>query len=118
MADDGFDVSFAITITGERAGTEVVQLYSSDRFASVSRPVVELIGFRRVTLEPGQQTRVVFHVETSQLAFLDTDMRWRVEAGELDILVGASSADIRLKGSICIDSDALIDGRNRSFYAS
>ena len=118
MADDGFDVSFAITNTGERAGTEVVQLYSSDRFASVSRPVVELIGFRRVTLEPGQQTRVVFHVETSQLAFLDTDMRWRVEAGELDILVGASSADIRLKGSICIDSDALIDGRNRSFYAS
>jgi beta-glucosidase len=117
MADEGFDLSFAIANTGERAGTEVVQLYASDRFASVSRPVVELIGFRRVTLEPGTKTRVDFHIETSQLAFLDADMQWKVEAGDVDILVGASSADIRLKSSIRIDSDALIDGKNRSFYA-
>ncbi|MGF6832451.1 beta-glucosidase [Paenarthrobacter sp. TE4293] len=117
VADEGFNVSFAITNTGERAGTEVVQLYASDRYASVSRPVVELIGFRRVTLEPGQNTRVDFHIETSQLAFLDAEMQWKVEAGDVDILVGASSADIRLKASINISSDALIDGKSRSFYA-
>ncbi|WP_307051451.1 glycoside hydrolase family 3 N-terminal domain-containing protein [Arthrobacter oryzae] len=117
MADSGFDASFAITNTGDRAGTEVVQLYLSDRFASVSRPVLELAGFRRVTLEPGQKTRVDFRVETSQLAFLDAEMQWKVEAGHVDILIGASSADIRLKNSVHIASDALIDGKSRSFYA-
>lgn len=117
LASDGFDVSFSLTNTGDRAGTEVVQIYVSDRFASMSRPVLELAGFRRVTLEAGQKTRVDFHLKTSQLAFLDTAMQWKVEAGDVDILVGASSADIRLKSTIHIDSDALIDGRNRSFYA-
>ncbi|MDR6685293.1 beta-glucosidase [Arthrobacter sp. 1088] len=117
LASDGFDVSFSLTNTGDRAGTEVVQIYVSDRFASMSRPVLELAGFRRVTLEAGQKTRVDFHLKTSQLAFLDAAMQWKVEAGDVDILVGASSADIRLKSTIHIDSDALIDGRNRSFYA-
>ncbi|WP_404594550.1 glycoside hydrolase family 3 N-terminal domain-containing protein [Paenarthrobacter histidinolovorans] len=117
MATEGFDVSCAIANTGERAGTEVVQLYASDRFASASRPVMELIGFRRVTLEPGQKTRVNFHIEASQLAFLDAGMHWKVEAGDVDLLVGASSADIRLKSSIHIESDARIDGKDRSFYA-
>ena len=54
----------------------------------------------------------------SQLAFLDADLRWRVEAGEVDILVGASSDDLRLADTVTLTSDALIDGASRAFYAS
>lgn len=94
-----------------------VQLYVSDKFSSISRPVLELAGFRRVTLEPGQSDQVDFHLDVSQLAFLDAKMRWRVEAGEVDILVGPSSNDLRLTDTVSIASDALIDGKTRGFYA-
>ena len=106
-----------MTNSGDRPGTEVVQLYLSDRFASVSRPVLELAGFRRVNLEPGQTAQVDFHLDISQLAFLDADMRWRVEAGEVDVMVGASSSDLRLTDTVSISSDAHIDGPTRGFFA-
>jgi beta-glucosidase len=93
-----------------------VQLYVSDRFASVSRPVLELAGFRRVHLQPRQTDRVPFRLDVSQLAFLDADMRWRVEAGEVDVLVGASSEDLRLQDTLCIAADAEVDGARRAFY--
>jgi beta-glucosidase len=112
-------VSIALTVenTGARPGTEIVQLYISDRYASVSQPVLELAGFRRVTLDPGQAVEVEFHVDVSQMAFLDADMRWLVEAGEVDVMVGASSNDLRLSDSITIVADAHVDGRTRGFYA-
>lgn len=116
-AGDTIDITLTVTNDGVSPGTDVVQLYVSDTFASVSRPVLELAGFRRVTLEPGQQARVVFQLDVSQLAFLDADMRWRVEAGEVDVIVGASSEDLRLKDTVVIGSDALVDGRTRGFYA-
>ncbi|MFJ6453976.1 glycoside hydrolase family 3 N-terminal domain-containing protein [Paenarthrobacter sp. NPDC091669] len=116
-AVDTVKISLTVTNTGERPGTEVVQLYLSDRFASVSRPVLELAGFRRVDLEPGEKARVDFHLDISQVAFVDADMRWRVEAGEVEVLVGASSHDVRLAGTVSIISGALIDGRTRGFYA-
>ncbi|WP_066285304.1 glycoside hydrolase family 3 N-terminal domain-containing protein [Arthrobacter sp. B6] len=116
-AGDTIDITVTVTNDGVSPGTDVVQLYVSDTFASVSRPVLELAGFRRVTLEPRQQARVVFQLDVSQLAFLDTDMRWRVEAGEIDVIVGASSEDLRLKDTVVIGSDALVDGRTRGFYA-
>jgi len=106
-----------VTNSGDRCGTEVVQLYVSDRFASVSRPVLELAGFHRVSLEPGHTAQIGFHLDISQLAFLDTDMQWRIEAGEVDIMVGASSDDLRLTETVSIVSDALVDGKTRSFYA-
>ena len=116
-AGDTIDITLMVTNEGERPGTEVVQLYVSDRFASVSRPVLELAGFRRVSLEPGQAARVDFRLDVSQLAFLDADMLWRVEAGEVHVLVGASSDDLRLTETMSIGSDALVDGRTRGFYA-
>jgi beta-glucosidase len=79
--------------------------------------VLELAGFRRVHLEPGQAARVEFGLEISQLAFLDADMRWRVEAGDVDVMVGASSEDLRLTDMISIGSDAFVDGKTRGFYA-
>jgi beta-glucosidase len=116
-AADILDITLTVTNSGDRPGTEVVQLYVSDRFASVSRPVLELAGFRRVSLEPGQTAAVEFHLGMSLLAFLDADMRWRVEAGDVDISVGASSADLRLTDTVRIRSDALVDGATRCFHA-
>lgn len=116
-ADGSVEISLTVTNTGDRVGTEVVQLYVSDRFASVSRPVLELAGFRRVELEPGQTANVLFNLNLSQMAFLDAEMLWRVEAGEVDIMVGASSEDLRLRGSLSITSDVVVDGRTRAFYA-
>lgn len=116
-AGDTLVVSLRVANTGLRQGTETVQLYVSDRFASVSRPVLELAGFRRLSLLPGQSEQVEFHLDISQLAFLDADMRWRVEAGDVDIMVGSSSNDLRLTDTVSVMSDALIDGRIRGFYA-
>lgn len=116
-AGDTVDIALDVTNTGDRAGTEVVQLYLSDRFASVSRPVLELGGFRRVELEPGQTARVDFRLDVSQVAFLDADLRWRVEAGEVDVLVGASSEDVRLADTLSIRADAVVDGATRGFFA-
>jgi beta-glucosidase len=79
--------------------------------------VLELAGFRRVDVQPGLTVQVHFRLHISQLAFLDADMRWRVEAGEVDVMVGASSEDIRLRGTLSISEDALIDGAHRAFYA-
>ena len=115
--DKTIDLSFTVTNTGERYGTEIPQLYIRDTYASVSRPVLELAGFRRVGLEPGQTAQVDFTLDITQLAFLDADMHWRVEAGDVDIMIGASSEDLRLTGTVTIASDAVIDGRTRSFYA-
>jgi beta-glucosidase len=111
------DITLTLTNTGERDGTEVVQLYVRDRYASVSRPVLELAGFRRVALEAGSSTQVTFRLAMSQLAFLGSDLRWRVEAGQVDVLLGASSEDTRLVGSLTITEDALVDGAGRAFYA-
>jgi beta-glucosidase len=116
-AGDTVDISLTVINTGDRAGTEVVQLYVSDRFATVSRPVLELAGFQRVRLEPGQAARVDFRLDVSLLAFLDANMSWRVEAGEVDISVGRSSADLRLTDTLRIGSDALVDGTTRCFFA-
>ncbi|AFR28750.1 extracellular beta-glucosidase BglX [Arthrobacter sp. Rue61a] len=115
--DGSIDLSFTVTNTGERYGTEIPQLYIRDTYGSVSRPVLELAGFRRVGLEPGQTAQVDFTLDITQLAFLDANMEWRVEAGDVDIMIGASSEDLRLTGTVTIASDAVIDGRTRSFYA-
>ncbi len=103
--------------TGTRRGDEVVQLYLKDRYASVTRPVKELAGFKRITLEPGEEKTVIFTVAASQSAFLDRDMRWKIEKGVMEVQVGSSSEDIRLSGMYRITNDAWIKGRERAFYA-
>lgn len=82
-----------VTNTGRRAGDEVVQLYVRDAVSSVTRPVKELKGFRRVSLQPGEKTTVAFDVTPDHLAFYDIDMQWRVEPGEFRLMVGRSSRD-------------------------
>jgi beta-glucosidase len=79
-----------------------VQLYVRDVLASVSRPVMELKGFQRVRLEPGEEKEVVFELGPEHLRMLDRDLRWIVEPGAFRIMVGASSKDIRLRGDLIV----------------
>lgn len=95
-----FTVSADVKNAGDRDGDEVVQLYLADVLADITRPVAELTGFVRVSLKAGETKRVSFTVSTDQLGFLDRDMRLVVEPGELRVMIGASSADIRLSSSI------------------
>ena len=81
--------------TGRRAGDEVVQLYLRDVLASVARPVMQLGGFMRVQLQPGEEREVGFRIGRDQLQMLDRDMHWIVEPGTFRIMVGGSSKDIR-----------------------
>jgi beta-glucosidase len=110
-------ISLKLTNTGSVAGTEIVQLYLADPHASMSRPVKELQGFARVSLEPGESKRVTFTAAPSQMAFLDEDGKWMIEAGQIDVEVGASSEDIRLSSAFRIIRTQCIAGRDRAFCA-
>ena len=86
-----------VTNTGARAGSEVVQIYIRDLFSSATRPVKELKAFRKVFLEAGETKNVAFDITPEQLAFYDIHMKYVVEAGEFEIMVGNSSRDIDLQ---------------------
>ena len=100
--DGVLDIGMSITNSGNRAGDEVVQLYLSDLSGSVTRPVKELKGFRRITLREGETRILTFHLDMSQLAFHGRDMSFAVEPGEIRVMLGASSDDIRLEGNFTI----------------
>ncbi|ACB09223.1 glycoside hydrolase family 3 N-terminal domain-containing protein [Thermotoga sp. RQ2] len=88
--------------TGDRDGDEVVQLYIGREFASVTRPVKELKGFKRVSLKAKEKKTVVFRLHMDVLAYYDRDMKLVVEPGEFRVMVGSSSEDIRLTGSFSV----------------
>ena len=98
-----FKVTADITNTSDRAGAEIVQLYIRDKIGSVVRPVKELKGFDRIHLEPGASKQVRFELGHEHLKMLDRDMNWTVEPGEFLIMIGSSSEDIRLSGSLWIE---------------
>jgi beta-glucosidase len=81
------------TNTGKVPGDEVVQVYIRDKVSSVTRPVKELKGFGRITLEPGETATVTFDIKPEHLAFYDINMEYVVEAGEFEIMIGNSSRD-------------------------
>lgn len=95
-------VSVEVANTGSRAGEEVVQLYVRDVVASVSRPVKELRGFRKVALKPGEATRVEFTLGPEDLQFLDRALKLVVEPGEFEIMVGGSSEVIGQRGRLVV----------------
>ncbi len=80
--------------TGKRVGDEVVQLYIRDVAASVTRPVKELKGFQRITLQPGERRRVQFSLGPEHLGFYNRAMRFAVEPGEFKVMVGPNSQDV------------------------
>ncbi|MDQ3949045.1 MAG: glycoside hydrolase family 3 C-terminal domain-containing protein [Gemmatimonadota bacterium] len=102
-ASPRYDVTFDVTNAGSRAGAAVAQVYVGDRQASVPRPPKELKGFAKVTLRPGETRRVTVPLDLRSFAYYDVDARqWRAEAGEFDVLVGNSSADIVLRGAVTL----------------
>ncbi|MBV1849610.1 glycoside hydrolase family 3 N-terminal domain-containing protein [Catellatospora tritici] len=93
--DGAVEVAIRVRNTGDRAGTEIVQLYLHDPVAQVTRPVVRLVGYARVPLEPGQARRVAFTVHADLSAFTGRSGQRIVEPGDTELRFGASSADFR-----------------------
>ena len=92
-------VSVNVKNVGEIAGDEIVQLYISDKYSSITRPVKELKAYQRVSLKPGELKEIVFELNKSAFAYYDSEMNYVVEAGDFDILVGNSSRDEDLKNT-------------------
>jgi beta-glucosidase-like glycosyl hydrolase len=106
IADGTFEFTFTVENTGERAGTEVVQIYLRDRLASTSRPVRELKAFGRVTIEPHATARVRVRLPVDMLNFTDGRGERIVEPGEFDLMIGSSSRDIHLEGTLTVEGNA------------
>ncbi|MFZ5833342.1 MAG: glycoside hydrolase family 3 C-terminal domain-containing protein [Planctomycetota bacterium] len=106
----GIRVSCTVRNTGPRAGAEVVQVYVAPPKSSVPRPPKELKGFAKVKLEPDESRRVEIRLRPSALAYYDVAAgTWRAEAGEYELQVGVSSRDIRLRGSVRLESDTCVE---------
>jgi len=90
-------ISADIKNTGKVAGDEIVQLYIKDKIASVVRPVKELKGFDKISLEPGETKTVTFELTPELLAMYVLEMNFDVEPGEFEVMIGSSSEDIRLR---------------------
>lgn len=128
---DTLTVSVDVTNTGDRAGKEVVQLYVSDRTEAVRRPVKELKGYEKVSLEAGETKTVTMTLDKRSFAWYSTEIHgWYAASGDYEILIGASSRDIRLTEKIRLNStqklplnltlntplgDLISDGRTREF---
>ncbi|SHK72137.1 glycoside hydrolase family 3 N-terminal domain-containing protein [Chryseobacterium polytrichastri] len=89
--------------TGSKAGSEVVQLYVKDLLASVSRPIIELKGLKKVELKPGETKQITIEVPVKELQFLDSTMNWIVEKGTYRIFVGNSSKNLPLKQNVEVE---------------
>ncbi|MEU0092508.1 glycoside hydrolase family 3 N-terminal domain-containing protein [Kribbella sp. NPDC006257] len=111
--DGEFTATVRVRNTGARAGDEVVQLYLHDVVAQVARPVKLLTGFARVSLEPGAAMDVTFHVHAHRTAYSGPDLRRIVEAGDLEVLVGTSSADLPCSGTVRLIGNTRVVGHDR-----
>jgi len=98
-----FRATFTLTNTGTVAGDEVVQLYIRDKLASVARPVMELKGLNRLHLARGESRQVEFTITPEMLQMLDNNLKPVIEPGDFNIMIGASSKDIRLKEVLSIE---------------
>ncbi|WP_062641606.1 glycoside hydrolase family 3 C-terminal domain-containing protein [Streptomyces maremycinicus] len=106
VEDGTAHVSCTVTNTGDVTADEVAQLYTRAVDPSVTRPRRELLDHRRVTLAPGASAEVSFAVPLSAFAFWDVAQgRWRTESGPYDLLVGASSADVRLRTTVTLEGE-------------
>ncbi len=109
------EVSFKLVNCGSVVGDEVAQFYIRDEYASVPRPVKELKGYARLSLQPGENRKVTFVLPVDQLAFYDVDLNLVLEPGKIEIMVGSSSEDIRLRGEFEIIGAKVIPVKERVF---
>jgi beta-glucosidase len=90
-------ITLNVTNSGKVAGEEVVQLYLRDKVGSVVRPIIELKDFQKIKLNAGETKTVQFTIDKEKLSFYNANLQWGAEPGDFDIMIGSSSADIRLK---------------------
>ncbi|MFI2759832.1 glycoside hydrolase family 3 N-terminal domain-containing protein [Streptomyces echinatus] len=111
--DGSYDLSLTVRNTGDRAGTEVVQLYLHDPVASVTRPDVRLIGYRRLDLSPGAARRLTFRFHADLSSFTDRTGARVVEPGELELRLGPSSGEVRHRARLRLTGPVRVVGAER-----
>ncbi|MEW5815760.1 MAG: glycoside hydrolase family 3 N-terminal domain-containing protein [Spirochaetota bacterium] len=114
--DEELTIRVDVYNTGKREGDEVVQLYIHDLECSVTRPVKELKGFKRLTLKPAQKRTVSFSLSPRQLGFYNRAMEFVVEPGCFEVMIGASSGDIRLRDTFEITGEGLKIEDSKRFF--
>jgi beta-glucosidase-like glycosyl hydrolase len=111
--DGEFTATVLVRNTGDRDGSEVVQLYLSDPVAQVTRPVIQLVGYQRVELAAGAAAEVAFRVHTDRTAFTGRDLRRIIEPGELRVLAGTSAADLPCEAVVELTGPVRLAGPGR-----
>ncbi len=110
-------ISVDVTNAGDRAGDEVVQLYVRHLDANVPRPIKELKGFKRITLQPGECKTVTFTLHTHQLGYYDEAMRYVVQPGTIEVMIGNSSKHVQLSGQLGIVGQRADVGSSKVFFS-
>jgi len=106
--EKGLDVSFDVTNTGKRIGKEVVQVYVRDVYCSLARPEKELKAFAKIELAPGETKTVTLHLDREAFWFYNPARNgWVTELGEMEVLIGSSSRDLRLREKFMLTSEQL-----------
>ena len=95
--NESIKVSFQLSNVGKIMGEEVVQLYLQDKFGSVVRPVLELKDFKKIKLNAGESKTIEFIIDKEKLSFYNNKLEWVAESGDFELMIGTSSADIKLK---------------------
>jgi beta-glucosidase len=104
-AGPDFEVSFEVKNTGTREGAEVAQVYVGPKETAIPRPAKELKGFAKINLRPGESRKVSVTLDVRALSYYDVnEKQWRANAGEFDVLVGHSSEQIELRGTLKLSS--------------
>lgn len=116
--DSAVTISVRITNTGPRVGDEVVQLYFHDRATGVTRPAQELVGFKRIHLEPSASTVVEFEVQMSQLGYVGISGDFILEPGPIEVWVGSASDDIRAQGRFEVVGETINLHGRRSYLST
>jgi beta-glucosidase len=114
---EAVQVSLKVANVGERDGDEVVQLYVRDRVASVTRPLKELKGFKRVSVAAGSCQTVTFTLFVNQLGFYNLEMDYVVEPGTIELMIGTSSEDIHLRTQIEIVGDVTEISKEKVYFS-
>ena len=117
QAGESISIGVEITNTGSRAGDEVIQVYACHQTPSVPRPIKELKGFRRVSLQPNETKTVKFTLNANQFGFHNDDLEFVLEPGTIRLMLGTSSEDLPLQTEIVITGTATPIGNEKVFFS-
>ena len=117
QSGESITVRVDICNEGDFAGEEVVQLYTHDVVATVTRPIKELKGFKRVRLEPGESKTITFTLYANQLGFYNQSMDYVLEPGDIQIMVGTSSQDLPLSATVQLVGDVIDISKTKQFFS-